>query len=332
MKKNILYYCLFFVLVFLMVGSLFLDFNHSKKNENKRTKVTLAEVAHTIFYAPQYVAIEKGYFKEVGIDIDLILTAGADKVTAAVLSGDADIGFCGSEGTIYVYNAKEKDYLKTFAQLTQKDGSFLVSREKFDNFSLNDLKGKSVIGGRAGGMPEMTFEWALKQNGIDPKNDLEIDTSIAFAAMGGAFISGQGDFVTLFEPNALEIEQQGYGYVVASIGELGGVVPYTSYSARGSYIEKNSELISNFTKAIQKGLDFVHNSSDKEVAEAILSQFPDTSLNDLEKVVARYRKIDAWPKTTKFSEESFDHLQDIMIDNGVLNSKVSYDKLIYSEK
>ena len=332
MKKNILYYCLFFVLVFLMVGSLFLDFNHSKKNENKRTKVTLAEVAHTIFYAPQYVAIEKGYFKEVGIDIDLILTAGADKVTAAVLSGDADIGFCGSEGTIYVYNAKEKDYLKTFAQLTQKDGSFLVSREKIDNFTLNDLKGKSVIGGRAGGMPEMTFEWALKQNGIDPKNDLEIDTSIAFAAMGGAFISGQGDFVTLFEPNALEIEQQGYGYVVASIGELGGVVPYTSYSARESYIEKNSELISNFTKAIQKGLDFVHNSSDKEVAEAILSQFPDTSLNDLEKVVARYRKIDAWPKTTKFSEESFDHLQDIMIDNGVLNSKVSYDKLIYSEK
>lgn len=332
MKKNILYYCLFFILVFLMVGSLFLDFNHSKKNENKRTKVTLAEVAHTIFYAPQYVAIEKGYFKEVGIDIDLILTAGADKVTAAVLSGDADIGFCGSEGTIYVYNAKEKDYLKTFAQLTQKDGSFLVSREKIDNFTLNNLKGKSVIGGRAGGMPEMTFEWALKQNGIDPKNDLEIDTSIAFAAMGGAFISGQGDFVTLFEPNALEIEQQGYGYVVASIGELGGVVPYTSYSARGSYIEKNSELISNFTKAIQKGLDFVHNSSDKEVAEAILSQFPDTSLNDLEKVVARYRKIDAWPKTTKFSEESFDHLQDIMIDNGVLNSKVSYDKLIYSEK
>lgn len=332
MKKNILYYCLFFILVFLMVGSLFLDFNHSKKNENKRTKVTLAEVAHTIFYAPQYVAIEKGYFKEVGIDIELILTAGADKVTAAVLSGDADIGFCGSEGTIYVYNAKEKDYLKTFAQLTQKDGSFLVSREKIDNFTLNDLKGKSVIGGRAGGMPEMTFEWALKQNGIDPKNDLEIDTSIAFAAMGGAFISGQGDFVTLFEPNALEIEQQGYGYVVASIGELGGVVPYTSYSARSSYIEKNSELISSFTKAIQKGLDFVHNSSDKEVAEAILSQFPDTSLNDLEKVVARYRKIDAWPKTTKFSEESFDHLQDIMIDNGVLNSKVSYDKLIYSAK
>lgn len=331
MKKNFLFYSLFFILIFLMVGSLFLDFNKKEKKTNT-TKVTVAEVAHTIFYAPQYVAIEKGYFEEYGIDVNLILTAGADKVTAAVLSGDADIGFCGSEGTIYVYNAKEKDYLKTFAQLTQKDGSFLVSRKKFDNFTLDDLKGKSVIGGRAGGMPEMTFEWALKQNGIDPKNDLEIDTSITFAAMGGAFIGGQGDFVTLFEPNALEIEQQGYGYVVASIGELGGVVPYTSYSARESYIKKNSELINNFTKAIQKGLDFVHNSSDKEVAKAILSQFPDTSLNDLEKVVARYRKIDAWPKTTKFSEESFNHLQDIMIDNGVLNNKVSYDKLIYNEK
>ena len=330
--KKIIIFIVSGIIILVLALSVFLNFNKSESNDKKLEKVTLAEVAHTIFYAPQYVAIEKGYFKDYGIDIDLVLTSGADKVTAAVLSGDADIGFCGSEGTIYVYNAKEKDYLKTFAQLTQKDGSFLVSREKIDNFTLNDLKGKSVIGGRAGGMPEMTFEWALKQNGIDPKNDLEIDTSIAFAAMGGAFISGQGDFVTLFEPNALEIEQQGYGYVVASIGELGGVVPYTSYSARGSYIEKNSELISNFTKEIQKGLDFVHNSSNKEVAEAILSQFPDTSLNDLEKVVARYRKIDAWPKTTKFSEESFDHLQDIMIDNGVLNSKVSYDKLIYSEK
>ncbi len=178
----------------------------------------------------------------------------------------------------------------------------------------------------------MTFEWALKQNDIDPKTDLNIDTSIAFAAMSGAFISGQGDFVTLFEPNALEIEQQGLGYVVASIGELGGVVPYTSYSARKSYINDNKELISNFTKAIQKGLDFVHNNTDKEVAKAILNQFPDTSLSDLEKVIARYRKIDAWPKTTNFSEESFDHLQKIMIDNGVINKKVPYSKLIYHEK
>lgn len=331
MKKKILIYILCGIAIFLVVVSVIFDL-YNEDNASKNKKVTLAEVAHTIFYAPQYVAIEKGYFSDVGIDIELILTSGADKVSAAVLSGDADIGFSGSEATIYVYQGGEKDYLKTFAQLTQKDGTFLVSREKYDNFSLEDLKGKSVIGGRAGGMPEMTFEYALKQNGIDPKSDVEIDTSVAFAAMSGAFIGGQGDFVTLFEPNALEIEQQEYGFVVASIGELGGIVPYTSYSARSSYIEENGELIANFTKAIQKGLDFVHNHTDKEVAEAILDQFPDTSLNDLEKVIKRYREIEAWPKTTDFSKSSFDHLQDIMVDNGVLSTKVPYGKLIYNEK
>lgn len=229
----------------------------------------------------------------------------------------------------YVYNAGEKDYLKTFAQLTQKDGSFLVSREKIDNFTLNDLKGKSVIGGRQGGMPEMTFEWALRQNGIDPVNDLDIDTSIAFAAMSGAFIGGQGDFVTLFEPNALQIEQQGLGYIVASIGELGGVVPYTSYSARISYLEKNPEIIEKFTRAIQKGLDFVHNSSDEEVASAILDFFPDTSLNDLTGVMKNYRSIDAWPTTTEFTSESFYHLQEIMQAANELENTVKYEDLIY---
>ncbi len=330
MKKKIIFYVIFMILILILVGSLFLDFNKEKKTNMK--KVTLAEVAHTIFYAPQYVAIEKGYFNEFGIDIDLILTSGADKVTAAVLSGDADIGFCGSEGTIYVYNGGEKDYLKTFAQLTQKDGSFLVSRKKYDSFKLDYLKNKTVIGGRAGGMPEMTFEWALKQNGIDPTNDLNIDTSVAFSAMSGAFIGGQGDFVTLFEPNALEIEKQGLGYVVSSIGELGGIVPYTSYSARISYINNNKDIINNFIKAIQKGLDFVNNSSDLEVAKTIKNQFPDTSLDDLQKVIHRYREIESWPTTTNFTEESFNHLQDIMIDNGVLTKKVSYNKLIYNEK
>lgn len=330
MKKFIIYLICGIVILFLAFLVLF-DFNKDNKEKDVQ-KVTLAEVAHTIFYAPQYVAIEKGYFEEYGIDIDLILTSGADKVTAAVLSKDADIGFCGSEATIYVYNGGEKDYLKTFAQLTQKDGTFLVSREKIDDFTLDDLKGKTVIGGRAGGMPEMTFEYALKQNGIDPKKDVTIDTSVAFPAMSGAFIGGQGDFVTLFEPNATEVEQQGYGYVVASIGELGGVVPYTSYSARISYIENNKELISNFNKAIQKGLDYVKNHSDKEVAKTILKQFPDTSLNDLISAVKRYRENDTWADTTKFSEESFNHLQDIMIDNGALESKVDYDKLIYNEK
>ena len=329
MKRKIVIFILGGILIFIIAALVLFDLNKGDSKEEKMQKITLAEVTHSIFYAPQYVAIEQGYFEEVGIDVELILTSGADKVTAAVLSKDADIGFCGSEGTIYVYNGGEKDYLKTFAQLTQKDGSFLVSREKIKDFKLEDLEGKTVLGGHAGGMPEMTLEYALKQNGIDPKKDVEIDTSVDFAAMGGAFIGGQGDFVTLFEPNALEIEKEGYGYVVASIGELGGVVPYTSYSARISFIEENKELINNFTKAIQKGIDYVHNHTDEEVAKAIINQFPDTSLEDIAKVVKRYRDIDAWPKTTDFSEDSFNHLQDIMIDNGAIDKKVPYDKLIY---
>ena len=329
MKRKIVIFILGGILIFIIAALVLFDLNKGDSKEEKRQKITLAEVTHSIFYAPQYVAIEQGYFEEVGIDVELILTSGADKVTAAVLSKDADIGFCGSEGTIYVYNGGEKDYLKTFAQLTQKDGSFLVSREEIKDFKLEDLEGKTVLGGRAGGMPEMTLEYALKQNGIDSKKDVEIDTSVDFAAMGGAFIGGQGDFVTLFEPNALEIEKEGYGYVVASIGELGGVVPYTSYSARISFLEENKELINNFTKAIQKGIDYVHNHTDEEVAKAIIDQFPDTSLEDIAKVVKRYRDIDAWPKTTDFSEDSFNHLQDIMIDNGAIDKKVPYDKLMY---
>jgi len=328
MKKII--YSIICVVVIGFIALLFiLDLNKGDDNKNNLQRVRVAEVAHTVFYAPQYAAISQGFFEEEGLDIELILTPGADKVTAAVLSGDVEIGFSGSEACIYVYNAGEKDYLKTFAQLTQKDGTFLVSREKIDNFTLDDLKGKSVIGGRKGGMPEMTFEWALRQNGIDPVDDLDIDTSVAFAAMSGAFIGGQGDFVTLFEPNALQIEKQGLGYVVASIGDLGGVVPYTSYSARISYLEENPDIIEKFTRAIQKGLDFVHNSSDEEVANAIVDFFPDTSLNDLVGVVERYRSVDTWPTTTEFSSDSFYHLQEIMQAANELEDTVKYEDLIY---
>lgn len=317
--------------ILLLIGvitALTMTFSTPKEDDNLTT-INLAEVSHTIFYAPQYAAIQNGYFEEEGMEINLILTPGADKVAAALLSKDADIGLSGSEATIYVYNGGEQDYLKTFAQLTQKDGSFLVSRTPIENFTLEDLRGKTVIGGRRGGMPEMTFEYVLRQNGMDPKTDLTIDTSVEFAAMGGAFIGGDDDFVTLFEPTALEVEQQGYGYVVASIGELGGVVPYTSYSARVSFIEENPDLIAGFNRAVQKGLDYVHSHSDEEVAETILSFFPDTSLNDLTEVVGRYREIDAWPTTTSFTEESFNHLQDIMIDAGELEEKVPYSELSY---
>lgn len=324
MKKKII--TLFLTAIILILAcSVLLKFN---KNNNNLKKVRVAEVAHSIFYAPQYAAINNGYFKDEGLDIELILTPGADKVTAAVLSGDVDIGFSGSEATIYVYNGGEKDYLKTFAQLTQKDGSFIVSRNKIDNFSLEDLKGKTVIGGRAGGMPEMTFEWALKQAGINPKKDLNIDTSIAFAAMGGAFIGGSGDFVTLFEPTALEMEKQEYGYVVASVGSLGGIVPYTSYSAKKSYLNDNKDIIQKFTKSIQKGLDFVNNNDSDKIAKAIIDFFPDTSLDDLKKVIERYKKQETWPKTTEFTKNSFNHLQEIMISAGELNKAVPYEKLI----
>lgn len=306
-----------------------------KDTKEELTKVKVAEVAHSIFYIPQYVADAKGYFKEEGLEVEILLTAGADKVTAAVLSGDVNIGFCGSEATIYIYNQGEKDYLVNFAGLTKRDGSFIVSRKKIENFTLNDMKGKYVIGGRKGGMPEMTFEYTLKENGINPKTDLTIDTSIAFASMSGAFIGGTGDFVTLFEPQALQIESQGLGYVVASLGELGGVVPYTAYNAKKSYIENNPKVIEGFTKAIQKGLDFTYTNSDEEIAKTIAPYFPDTSISDLTKIVKRYRDNDSWFKTTYIEEDAFNHIQDIMESAGELNKRAPYSDLVtnkYSKK
>ncbi len=330
MKRYITY-----LVIILIVFLASLTMWPKRTTDTELKKVSVAEVAHSIFYAPMYAAKELGYFEDEGLKVDLTLTAGADKVTAAVLSGDVNIGFCGSEATIYLYNQGVEDYLITFSGLTKKDGSFIVSRKKFDDFKLDDLKGSTIIGGRKGGMPEMTLEWALKQNGIDPKNDVSIDTSIAFAAMGGAFIGGQGDFVTLFEPTALEVEKAGYGYVVASVGELGGVVPYTAFNAKKSYIEDNPEIIEGFTKAIQKGLDYVHNHSSKEIAEVILPQFPDTTLNDLTKIIDRYKNVDSWFNTTYIEKENFDHIQEIMESAGSLSTRVEFDKLVnndYSEK
>lgn len=325
MKKKII--TITFIFIIFLIASMVL-FN---KTQSSLKKIKVAEVAHSIFYAPQYVALHNGYFEEAGLDVEFILTPGADKVTAAVLSGDVQIGFSGSEATIYVYNQGEKDYLKTFAQLTQKDGSFIVSREKIANFTLDDLKGKYIIGGRIGGMPEMTLEYILTKNNIDPKKDVTIDTSIAFASMQGAFIGGTGDFVSLFEPNATQVEKQGYGYVVASLGELGGVIPYTSYSAKNSYLKENKDTIEKFTEAIQKGLDFVHNNDSKTIAEIIIKEFPDTSLEDLIITINQYKRTDTWPTTTNFTEESFDHMQDIMINANQLEEKVNYSDLIYKK-
>ena len=331
MKKRIIIIIGSIILFLLITFGIYKIINKNNNNNNL-TKVKVAEVAHTIFYAPFYTSISNGYFKDEGIDIDLILTAGADKVTASVLSGDVNIGFCGSEATIYVYNSGEKDYLVNFARLTKKDGAFLVSRKKYDNFKLEDLKGKTVIGGRKGGMPEMSFEWGLRQNGIDPKNDLTIDTSIAFPAMEGAFIGGNQDFVTLFEPNALNVEKQGLGYVVGYVGTWAGEVPYTAFNAKKSFINDNKELISSFTKAINKGLEYVKNTDSSIVAKDIYEFFPELSLNDLTAIIERYKTNDAWSNSTDISKKDFDHLQEIMISAGELDKKAPYKKLIYKEK
>lgn len=328
MRKIIILVCFCIVLIFALIFAI-----NAKKKENKQesglTEVKVAEVAHTIFYAPAYVAISKGYFEEENIKIDLTLASGADKVTAAVLSDDVDIGFCGSEATIYVYNSGEKDYLVNFARLTKRDGSFLVSRKKYDNFTLEDLKGKTVIGGRKGGMPEMTFEWALKENGIDPEKDLIIDTSVAFAAMEGAFIGGDADFVTLFEPNASSVEKQGLGYVVGYVGNWGGEVPYTAYNAKKSFIKENPQIIKGFTKAIDKGLKYVKNTDSNIIAKDIQEFFPELSLDDLTLIIERYKTNDAWPDSTDITKEEFDHIQEIMISSNELDKKAPYDKLIY---
>lgn len=321
MKKN------FFVFsAIIILGILVVFLVQPKKSDLKKLKV--AEVAHSVFYAPQYVADALGFFKEEGLDVEIVLASGADNVAAAVLSGDAEIGFCGSEATIYIYNNGEKDYLVNFAGLTKKDGSFIVSREKIANFTLNDLKGKYIIGGRKGGMPEMTLEWILTQNGINPKTDLTIDTSIAFASMAGAFIGGTGDFVSLFEPNALAVEKEGLGYIVASLGELGGEVPYTVYNTRKSYLENNKDTLAAFTRAIQKGLDYTHSHSAKEVAEVILSYFPDTSLTDLTKIVERYQKVDSWYQDTVITEENYNHILEIIENAGELKEKAPYKDLV----
>ena len=322
MKKNII---IGLIIIVAMIGfGLFFRLT----NDSNLKKVKVAEVTHSVFYTPQYVAHALGYFEDEGLDVEIILASGADAVAASVLSGDVDIGFCGSEATIYIYNNGEKDYLVNFAGLTKKDGSFIVSKEQIDNFTLANLKGKYILGGRKGGMPEMTLEWILKENGINPKKDVTIDTSVAFAAMSGSFISGNGDFVTLFEPNALKLEQEEYGYVVASLGELGGEVPYTVYNARKSYLKENKETIKSFVKAIQKGLDYTHSHTSEEIANVILDYFPDTSLNDLIKIVERYKSIDSWYKTTNITEESYNHVLEIIDNAGELTKKPPYKDLI----
>ena len=293
------------------------------------SKVTLNEVAHSIFYAPQYVAIEEGYFEEEGLDLTLVTGFGADKTMTAVISGEADIGFMGAEASIYAYQEGATDPVMNFAQLTQRAGNFLVAREEMPDFTWNDLKGKKVLGGRKGGMPEMVFEYILKNNGLDPETDLTIDQSIDFGSTAAAFTGDtSADFTVEFEPSATLLEQEGTGYVVASLGTDSGYVPYTSYSAKASFLEDHPKTIQKFTNALQKGMDYVSIHSPEEIATVIAPQFPETDLATVTAIVTRYYQQDTWKDNLIFNEESFQLLQDILQDAGELSRRTEYTDLV----
>jgi NitT/TauT family transport system substrate-binding protein len=326
MKKRII--ALF--IVSLMICSL-----AGCKKESKLKEINLTEVAHSIFYAPMYVAIEKGYFEDEGLQINLVNGLGADKTMTAVLSNNADIGFMGSEASIYVYNEGEKDYVVNFAQLTQRAGNFLVARNQEGTFEWTDLVGKTVIGGRIGGMPQMVFEYILKQNGIDPYKDIDMITNIDFGITSQSFMAGTGDYTIEFEPAASGIELEGKGTVVASLGVDSGYVPYTAYSAKLSYIKDHSEAIQKFVNALQKGMDYVQSHTSKEIAKAIQPQFKETDLSKITLIVTRYKEQDTWKDNLIFEEKSFDLLQNILETAGELSDRAPYADLVdtsYAEK
>ena len=329
-KRNLcLLLSLAFLLLFTGCGK---DGDKSeKKQDGKTTTLVLNEVAHSWFYAPMYAAIEKGYFEEEGISLELVTGYGADKTMTAVLSGEAHIGFMGSESSIYTYIQGAEDYVVNFAQLTQRAGNFLVSREPIENFDFDMLAGKTVLGGRAGGMPEMVFEYILKKHNLDPATDLSIDQSIDFGSTAAAFSGGQGDFTVEFEPHATALEAKGDGYVVASLGEESGYVPYTAFSAKKSFIEKNPELIQSFTNALQKGMDYVNQSSPEEIAKTISPQFPETDIETLTTIITRYYEQQTWKTDLVFEEDSFTLLQNILEEAGELSERVPYADLVNTD-
>ena len=334
MKKIII---IAIILALVLVGTIcVIQTNKSTKEANtttpekanKTTLVKVNEVTRSVFYSPQYAAIALGFFEDYGIEVELTNGGGADNVMTAVLSGQSDIGFAGPEASIYVYNEGKEDYTEVFAQLTKRDGSFLVSREPTSNFSWQDLKGKVIIPGRKGGVPYMTLEYVLKQNGLDPAKDMVLDDSISFDLMAGSFAGGNADYVTLFEPTASLTEEAGIGYIVASVGEESGEIPYTAYFALKSYIKNNEELIQNFTNAIYKGQKWVESHTAKEIAEKIVDFFPDTDVDTLGALIQKYKDIDAWSKTPVLTEEAFEKLQDVIQEAGELEKRADYTKVV----
>ena len=322
MKKILLF--IFSILLILTIGITLYP------KENNKNKIIVSEVTHSVFYTPWYVALEKKYFNDEGLDIEVILTPGADKVASSVLSNDAQIGFSGPEATIYVYN-NSKEKLISFASLTKKDGQFIVGDCSLkDSFKLTDLENKSILAGRSGGMPLMMFEYALHMSNVNKQN-VKIDTSVEFAGLTGAYIAKQGEFVNLFEPNATTLENQKLGCVLSSLGNLTGNVPYTTFYAKEEYIKNNKELIKKFNKALNKGLEFTKNNNSETLAKVIQNQFPDTNLQDLTNIIERYKNIDAWYDNTIININDYDRLQDIMIYGKSIESKIDSNTLITNE-
>ncbi len=333
MKKKVLLTLSIIVLVVLI--GIVIAIKKPNSSDGDLKNINVSEVTRSVFYSPQYVAIHEGFFQKNGIKIELTTGQGADAVMTSVLANQVDIGFAGPEASIYVYNEGKEDHTQVFAQLTKRDGSFLVSKENTEDFNWNDLKGKTVIPGRKGGVPYMTFEYVLKKNGINPKTDLILDDSIKFDLMAGAFSSGSAEYVTLFEPTASMTEMQGKGYVVASVGEASGEIPYTAYFAKKSYINKNEDIIQGFTDAIYEGQQWVKEHTAKEIAESVQEFFPGTDLETLEAAIQSYKDIDAWNDTPILTKESFERLEEVMIEAGELEKQVPYEKLInntYAEK
>lgn len=303
------------------------------KNDDELIEIKVGEVTHSIFYAPQYAAIANGFFEEEGLDVELILTSGADKTMAALLSGDIQIGLMGPEASLYVYNGGQENYAINFAQLTQKDGSFLVGRENIEDFDISMLLGSEILGGRKGGMPEMILEYILKNAGFevgrdDPTKDVHVRTDVQFAALAGAFTSGEADYVSLFEPVASTLERQGQGYILASLGQLSGEIPYTAYSSLKKYMSKNEDIIQKFTNAIYKGQLWVYKNSNEKVAEVISPFFVGTSQEDLVSAVKSYKDINAWALNPTLSRASMDKLMDIVEMAGELSIRPPYEKLV----
>lgn len=328
--KRIIYTLIAILVIILVVGIALISKNVEVKpspSGETLTKLTVSEVTHSVFYAPQYLAINLGFFKDEGIDIELINSAGADKVMTAVLSNDVQIGFAGPEASIYIYNEGSKDFAQVFAQVTKRDGSFLISRESGD-FKWEDLKGKHILPGRKGGVPYMTLQYVLNKHGLNTETDLNFDNSISFDAMASAFVSGTGDYVTVFEPIATSFEIENKGHIVASVGEAADEIPYTAYFAKKSYIESSPEIIQKFVNAIYKGQTWVDTHSAEEIAKELLVSFPDTNLEVLTKVVERYKSIDAWNTTPIMTKESFERLQEVMTNAGELEKVAPYEEIV----